>query len=74
MPIDESRPWVSDNCRVHPEFVQQANAELKHRGVQNAMFDERGRAVAHSQTGRNEILKYMGFIDKSGGYRDYTGG
>lgn len=71
--IEQSNPWVSDNCRIHPSQVKEANRELREHGVVNAGFDEKGRAVAHSKKGRNGILKYMGFVDKSGGFNDWTG-
>jgi hypothetical protein len=73
MPIDEANPWHSSNARIHPDYVKEANEDLRKRGVVNAGFDNDGRAIAHSQKGRNEILKYLGYVDKSGGYNDYTG-
>ena len=73
MPIDEYRPWVSENVRIDPKAVREANEMLKHRGVQNAGFDDKGRAVAHSNKGRNEILKFMGYRDNDAGYGQHNG-
>jgi hypothetical protein len=73
MPIDESRPWVSENCRVHPDYAKAASEDLKKLGVQNAYFDNQGRAVAHSKQSRNAVLKYMGMMDRGAGYSDYAG-
>lgn len=73
MGIEESRPWVSSNCRVAPEDVQRANEDLKRHGVVNAYFDSSGRAVAHSRQGRNGLLKYTNTFDRDAGYSDYSG-
>lgn len=71
--IEESRPWRSKNARIDPDHVKQANEHLRRMGVQNAGFDDRGNAIAHSRKGRNGLLKYLGYVDNDGGYGDYTG-
>jgi hypothetical protein len=73
VPIEEGRPWISENCRVHPDYAKAASEDLKKLGVQNAYFDSQGRAVAHSKQSRNGILKYMSMCDKNAGYSDYAG-
>lgn len=71
--IEEGRPWRSENARIDPRHVEKANEHLRRMGVQNAGFDERGRAVAHSRKGRNGVLKYLGLFDNDAGYGDHNG-
>lgn len=73
MGIEESRPWRSNNVRVAPEDVKRVNEELRRHGVVNAGFDSDGRAVAHSNQGRNGILRYMNMRDNDAGYSQHAG-
>lgn len=71
--ISEKKPWVSNSIGCHPSQVKEHNAALKARGVTNAYIREDGRAVAHSNTGRNDLLKAYGMVDRDGGYSQHTG-
>ena len=71
--ISEKKPWKSMSMGCHPSDVREHNEELKKRGVRNAHIGDDGHAVAHSDKGRNELMKAYGKFDKDAGYGQHSG-
>ena len=71
--ISEKKPWVSNSLGCHPSQVKEHNEALKELGVKNAYIREDGRAVAHSDKGRNELMKAYGSFDKDACYGQHSG-
>ena len=72
--ISEKRPWVSNSIGCHPSDVKEHNEALREMGVKNAYVNEKGQAVAHSEKGRNELMKAYRMFDKDAGYGQHSGG
>ena len=71
--ISEKRPWYSESIGCHPSDVGAHNQALRNMGVRNAHIEPDGRAVAHSEKGRNALMKAYGRMDKDAGYGQHSG-
>jgi hypothetical protein len=71
--ISEKKPWKSQSIGCNKRDVAEHNEQLKKLGVRNAYIDVDGRAVAHSNKGRNDLMKAYTLFDKDGGYGQHTG-
>jgi hypothetical protein len=70
--ISEKRPWTSNSCGVHPRQVRDANEKAKKNGFRHR-YNDKGQAVANSQSGRNDAMKMQRSVDYEGGWGDHTG-
>lgn len=68
-----SRPWVSATLGVaNLAQIPEYNEAAKKYAGPGVSFDQQGNIVCESRAARNRALKWMGKIDYSGGYGDYT--
>ena len=72
-PISEKQPWVSQSMGCHPSDVKEHNEALRKLGVRNAGIRADGRAIAHSDKGRNELMKAYHLMDRDAGYGQHSG-
>ncbi len=70
--ISEERPFVSHSMGVHPRDAEKCREAMKRHGC-DCTVNERGQAMAFSQKGRNDAMKFFGVGDRDGGYGDHTG-
>lgn len=71
--ISEKKPWRSNSIGCPRAQVKEHNEALRKLGIKNAYIDSNGQAVAHSQKGRNELMKAYGKLDRDAGYGQHSG-
>ncbi len=66
-------PMESWALGVGEHEVKAAEARLRKAGVPTHFNPNTGDAILTSRAHRNQVLRALGFVDRSGGYGDYTG-